>query len=180
MIGGIVGLIKTYVRKKISILEKKDRLYRIVSDNLEAINNNVDKRNELYFNTIKAQENGSSKYSTWSFSLFGGSILMLLHGRYVHPESLYYRLPYLLVLGAWVFLALSLYYGTRSTGNIIAAELYKENYSELIDVFDKANYHFSKQIYYFKYSLIFFGLWVIYYLIYWIFLLDKTSKPYLL
>ncbi len=121
------------------------------------------------FNCIKSIESSAGKISSWSLSVLGGSILTLLSDKYLHPENIELRLPYILFFIGWVFLAISLYNSKEILGRSIAAELYKVDKDNLKPIFRKCNKLYKNQLMFFNLSLLAFGIWLVIYLSWWIF-----------
>lgn len=130
---------------------------------------------ERFYRCIKAVESGSSRISSWSFTIMGGTFLAILSDSYVHPESGQLKLFYLLFLIGWFFIAASLRFGMNISGRSIASELSAKSIDDLVKIFEKCNDDYSKQIRHFKRGLVVFGLWLVLYLIWWIFFDFKAN-----
>jgi hypothetical protein len=118
---------------------------------------------------IKNISDGASKLAAWTFTIIGGTILIILSDSYFHPMCSCLRLIYLLFIPGWVFLAVSIYYGTNTMRRAMAAEFWAEKQDPLIDIFKKSNKDFSNQLQTFRIGLLIYAIWLMLYLIWWIF-----------
>jgi len=85
------------------------------------------------------------------------------------------RLIYLLFVPGWLFLALSIYSGTRVQGVYLAALFVSHPDSRSLKF--TINSDFADQIHNLRYGLLCFSLWLLVYLLWWIFTTeDLTSK----
>lgn len=126
-------------------------------------------KSDKLFNCIKSIEAGSSKISTWTLSIVGGSLLAILSDSYIHPTESKLRAIYTLFIVGWALLGMALFYGKEILGSTIASELCRNNEDQLIPIFEKCNTAFEKQLRCFNMGLLIFGIWLFIYLIWWIF-----------
>jgi hypothetical protein len=119
-------------------------------------------------NAIKEFEYGASKLTTWSLSIVGGSILIIMDTSYFRPLGIGYRYFYFLFLIGWIFIGISLYYAFTITRRSIVKELYIENSNLLLQILQKCNTAFKWQLKFFQWALLTFGVWLLLYLVWWI------------
>ncbi len=122
-----------------------------------------------FLQSIKSISEGSNKIITWSLSIVGGTILIILSDSYLHPSTRNLKLVYSLFLLGWILIALSINKGIIISGRSMAGELYSENNEMLKQIFEKSNTDFKHQLNLFKWALLVFGLWLILFLCWWIF-----------
>lgn len=132
---------------------------------------------ENLLNSIKSISEGSNKVSTWALSVVGGTVLVIISDSYFQPQEQIYKIPYLLFIAGWLYIAISMYYGLNISGRVMAAELYKKDNEKLKAIFTKANNDFDCQLIFFKAALVTFGVWLILYLLWWILIFTPQTKP---
>ena len=111
----------------------------------------------------------------WALLIIGGSVLALLQRSYVRSRRVLVRLLYLLFVPGWVFLALSIYSGTRVQGVYLAALFVSHPDPQRLKF--TINSDFADQLQNLRYGLLFFSLWLVAYLLWWIFTTeDLTTK----
>ncbi len=120
-------------------------------------------------NTIESVEKGSNRIISWSLSIVGGSLLVILSESYILPSYQLYKLPYLLFGVGWILIGISIYNGRNITNSKMAAVLYDQNEDNLKEILKNVNKYYLRQLRFFNWSLVAFGLWLILYLIWWIF-----------
>jgi hypothetical protein len=109
----------------------------------------------------------SAQLSAWALVVGGGTVAVIVSTSYRRPDSIWWRLPYLLFLPGWAFIACSLQLGSNLVGKYLASLMV---HKEQIDVIaSQINDLYSDQRAYLLYSLGCFGLWLLIYLINWIF-----------
>jgi hypothetical protein len=123
----------------------------------------------VFLKSIKSIADGSNKVSTWSLSIIGGTVLVIIGNSHYQPKEIGFKLTYFLFIIGWIFIAMSMYHGLNISGRVMAAELFSKKEDELKPIFSKANDDFANQLKYFKYSLIVFGIWLVIYLLWWMF-----------
>jgi len=108
----------------------------------------------------------SSRIITWSLSVIGGSILIIISTGYVNPSGpiLY---AYATFAVGWVYLGLSIYYGEKATRNFIAG-VTAPTQDMLDNAGRNADRNFGRQLRYFKYGLFTFSIWLILFLAWFI------------
>lgn len=117
---------------------------------------------------IKTFETGSSKLTTWTLSIIGGSILIIISDSYFRPYNIQHRYVYFLFLVGWILLGISLHHAFSITRHLMVTDLYKDR-NLLAQILQKCNRRFAWQIRFFQSGLLTFGLWLIFFLIWWIF-----------
>lgn len=122
----------------------------------------------LYLQAIKSFEAGSAKLATWSLSVFGGSLLIIVGDSYLRPSDSNHRLAYLLFLVGWAFIGWSMYQGFKITRHTMVLDLYSTNEDTLTTILQKCNTSFANQLKWFQRGLLVFGVWLVLYLIWWI------------
>ncbi len=127
------------------------------------------KWNNHFFNTIESIEIGSNKSISWSLSIVGGSLLVILNEGYIQPSYQPYKLVYFLFGIGWILIGISIYFGRKITNSKMAAVLNKDDNESLAAILKNINNYYTKQLQFFNRSLICFGLWLILYLLWWIF-----------
>ncbi|MEM7487387.1 MAG: hypothetical protein AAF348_19435 [Bacteroidota bacterium] len=128
----------------------------------------ISEGNQL-FNTIESIEVGSNKSINWSFSIIGGSLLVILNEGYIQPHCQDYKLVYLLFGVGWTLIGISIYYGRKIANSKMAAVLFRQDNGSLKNILKNVNRYYTNQLILFNWSLVFFGLWLILYLIWWVF-----------
>ena len=108
----------------------------------------------------------SKTLQTWSLSILGGSIAVILGSSYIRPVYPRIRWIYFLFIPGWVFLVISIYYGHDISRNYITALFIKENLLQGVE--DKLGSSFLSQIQFFGYGLITFSVWLVIYIFWWI------------
>jgi hypothetical protein len=110
----------------------------------------------------------------WALLVIGGSVVALLQRSYVRSRSVAIRLIYLLFVPGWLFLAFSIYYGTRVQGVYLAALFVSHPDLRVLKV--AGNSDFADQLTCLRYGLLFFSLWLVVYLLWWIFTSEDLSS----
>lgn len=123
---------------------------------------------ERLYNCLKSIELGSNRVITWSLSVLGGTLLVILNRDYLVPQKDSLKLVYLLFIVGWYFLGISIYYGNNITGTAMSSELHRGREADLLDMFKLSNSNYQKQIRYFNLALAIFGVWLLLYIIWWI------------
>ena len=126
-------------------------------------------RMNRFFNTIESIENGSNKVISWSLSVVGGSLVVILSNNYIKPDCQLFKMAYILFGVGWFFIGFSIYNGRNITNSKIAAVLYDQNEENLKEILKNVNKYYKRQLTNFNLSLFAFGLWLILYLLWWIF-----------
>ena len=124
-----------------------------------------ERRQKRLFETIESMELGSSRISTWSLSIIGGSMIVFMNEEYIQPDIQNFKYTYFLFLIGWVLLGLSIYYSKRITGRKMAATSKINNTGALKTIFLKVNAYLSNQFVYFNWALVIFALWLILYFV---------------
>ena len=122
----------------------------------------------LYRKAIVSIEAGSVKLATWSLSVFGGSVLIILGDSYLRPSNAHHRLTYLLFLIGWASIGWSMYHGFKITRHTMVLDLHSTNENTLTAILQKCNASFASQLKWFQRGLLVFAVWLIFYLIWWI------------
>lgn len=122
-----------------------------------------------FFKTIESIENGSNKIISWSLSIVGGTLLVILSENYIKPDYQLYKLAYLLFGVGWILIGISIYNGRNITNSKMAAVLFDQKEENLKKILKNVNRYYSRQLCFFYWSLSVFGLWLILYLMWWIF-----------
>ena len=118
---------------------------------------------------IRTFENGSSKLTTWTLSIIGGSIFIIIDDSYFRPINIHYRYAYFLFLAGWVFLGISLYYAFAITRHLMVSDLYQNKKNLLEQILERCNKSFYWQLRFFQAGLLTFGIWLVFFLLWWIF-----------
>ena len=118
---------------------------------------------------IKTYETGSSKLTTWSLSIIGGSILIIIDDSHFRPFDIHYRYAYFLFLAGWILLGISLYYAFAITRHMMVSDLYQNKKGLLEKILDRCNKSFYWQLRFFQAGLLTFGIWLVFFLLWWIF-----------
>jgi len=129
----------------------------------------------LYLQAIKSFEAGSVKLATWSLSVFGGSLLIIVGDSYLRPSDSQHRLAYLLFLIGWALIGWSMYQGFKITRHTMVLDLHATNEDALLTIFQKCNKSFANQLRWFQWGLFVFGIWLVLYLLWWIYT-DMPNK----
>jgi hypothetical protein len=129
-----------------------------------------------FLQAIKSVSEGSSKIITWSLSVLGGSILIIIGDSYIHPVTTPYKFIYLLFPIAWILLAISINSGINISRRSMAADFYSDNNEMLERIFIESNTDLKRQLDYFKSSLIIFSLWLLCFLLWWLFLMKLPAN----
>ncbi len=111
----------------------------------------------------------------WALLIIGGSVLALLQRSYVRSSRILLRLIYLLFVPGWIFLARSIYSGTRVQGVYLAALFVSHPDPRQLKF--TINSDFADQIHNLRYGLLCFALWLLAYLIWWIFTTEDITGP---
>jgi hypothetical protein len=119
------------------------------------------------FRLFEAASALSSSLISWATVMFGGSILAVLSTSYQRPASLVVRFAYFCFIPAWVFLARSIYFGTRLESIKVAALFAKTPNMENLK--ESLNSDALSQLTNMEYGLSCFALWLIVYLSWWVF-----------
>jgi hypothetical protein len=125
---------------------------------------------------IKQIVESSDKIVTWSLTVLGGSVAILLGTSYIRPRSRLMRLSYLLFIPGWASLGLSFQSGNSIANRSIMFFL-ESNNSELVNkILYKINDDYREQLTYFYIGLFIFGVWLCTYLFWWIFSSFKVEN----
>jgi len=103
----------------------------------------------------------------WALLIIGGSVVAIVQRCYVRPASRSVRRIYGLFVPGWIFLALSIYWGTRVQGVYLAALFV--NHPDVPQLKFTINSDYADQIQSLRYGLSFFSVWLVVYLLWWIF-----------
>ena len=125
------------------------------------------KSSEKLFNSINSYEAGSSKLTTWSLSIVGGSLLMIVNNSYFRPPESDGRYFYFLFVAGWLLIGMSLYHSFSITRRAMVKDLYKDDFVQLTKILYKCNAGFKWQLRFFQWGLLVFGIWLVIYLICW-------------
>jgi multisubunit Na+/H+ antiporter MnhB subunit len=108
----------------------------------------------------------SETLSGWSLAILGGSVLALLQRSYLRPENKYVRAAYILFGVGWVFLACSIYFGTKVQEVLLS--FLAQRQPDFNSLRGTINDDLTNQVNYLGYGLLAFGLWLALYVIWWI------------
>lgn len=109
----------------------------------------------------------SSQLSAWALAIGGGTVAVIVSTSYRRPESLIWRLPYLLFLPGWICIGYSLYLGNKLVGKYLASIMVRPEHLQIIP--PQINDIYADQRSYLLSSLVFFCLWLLVYMLSWIF-----------
>ena len=116
----------------------------------------------------------SAQLSAWAIAVFGGSVLALLSTSYRRPRQVGWRLPYLLFVPGWVFLAASLHQGNQIVGHHLASLMVDPTNLEAIGKLVNNAYHAQyRQL---LYALVCFAIWLTVFLALWVFKADLYEE----
>lgn len=103
----------------------------------------------------------SNRLISWSLSILGGTILLLINSKYVSLTGWFFYSYGLFGIG-WLFIFMSIYYGQSLTLHYTAGALITKDQSDedLITYLGEVDKKFHKQIKYFKYALVPFAAWL--------------------
>jgi hypothetical protein len=116
---------------------------------------------------LKHVMDNSSQLISWALSIGGGTVAVIVSTSYRRPDSLPWRLPYLLFIPGWICIGYSLYLGNNLVGKYLASTMVRQEQIEIIG--SQVNNIYADQRAYLLYSLVFFGLWLLIYMLSWIF-----------
>lgn len=116
---------------------------------------------------LKHVMESSSQLSTWALAIFAGSVAVVVSTSYRRPESLRWRLLYLLFIPGWASIGYSLHLANTLVGKYLASIMGSPDRIDLIAY--RVNEIYADQLDYLLFSLAFFGLWLLTYLLSWIF-----------
>jgi len=116
---------------------------------------------------LKQVMENSSQLSGWALVIGGGTVAVIVSTSYRRPDSLLWRLPYLLFIPGWMCLGYSLYLGNNLVGKYLASIMVEQKQAAVIA--SQVNDIYATQHSYLLYSLEFFGLWLLIYMLFWIF-----------
>jgi hypothetical protein len=116
---------------------------------------------------LKQVMENSSQLSGWALVIGGGTVAVIVSTSYRRPDSLLWRLPYLLFIPGWVCLGRSLYFGNKLVGKYLASIMVEQK--QVAVIASQVNDIYANQYSYLLYSLEFFGLWLLIYMLSWIF-----------
>lgn len=139
--------------------------------------NDASQPEKKLFEAIKAYESGSSKLTTWSLSIIGGSLVIITGSSYFRPLSLECRYFYFLFIVGWIFMGISLYFAFLITRRSMVKDIYTSNADFLASILQGCNTAFKWQLRFFQWSLLSFGIWLILYLVWWICTSLPIPKP---
>lgn len=147
----------------------------ISDDNLDTINE-----------TNKLINTESNRLISWTLSIFGGSILVIISSDYINPEGCFKYAYFLFIIG-WVLLGISVHKGQTISNLYIAtltnaliiknAELEPDDNkkkgkggaeSDFKTGINKIDSEFGFQLFYFKWGIFTFSLWLLIFLIWFI------------
>lgn len=110
----------------------------------------------------------SNRLISWSLSIIGGSILIVISTNYVNPTGLILYAYFLFAIG-WIMLAISIYYGESLTRSYIAGcTMDDTNLKMILELGKIVDNKFAKQIRYFKLGIAPFAIWLVLFLIWFI------------
>ena len=155
--------VETYV----SYLENNNR-NKEKKDSLDIEN----KKKENYYRKInesnKLANEESNRLITWSLSIIGGSILLIISTDYVNPRGWILYSYFLFAIG-WTVLAMSIYYGETLTRIYMSGATASDtDTSGIREIGEKVDEYFAKQIKFFRIGIIIFSIWLILFLIWFI------------
>lgn len=130
------------------------------------LEHNVQKK---LFETIESIEDGSSRVTTWSLSIIGGSLVVFMNGEYIQPQEELFKYTYLIFIIGWILLAISIFFSKQITGQKMAATLNINDTKNLKQILINVNRRYARQLQYFNWALVLFGLWLILYFIWRLF-----------
>lgn len=142
--------------------------YLKIIDNKDSLSHEQKGQKKL-LETIDSVEQGSSRITSWSLSVIGGSMIVFMNEEYVQPKEDFFKYSYLLFLLGWILLAISISYSKLITGRKMAATLNVNDTRNLKSIFLKVNEHHASQLWCFNWALGIFGFWLILYFIWRIF-----------
>lgn len=116
----------------------------------------------------------SKEFVTWSLSLLGGSILLILGTDHIKPPSKTFRLIYFIFFPAWYCLVICIHDYTKMKNASFDLNITSKIQSQL-NICRDINNLYAHQINYFFYSIIFLSIWLCLYLIWWIFFSEKNK-----
>ena len=131
---------------------------------------------KVVLGALKRFLDSSTILNTWSLSLLGGSIAVIVGTSFLRPEKVNNRLIYLLFLPAWYFTYLSLFNGNRISRRYVAAVVGQDHPHRLREIVIDINYDFSQQLDNLNYSLVCYASWLLLFLFWWIFSHNKQSN----
>lgn len=116
---------------------------------------------------LKEVLDSSTQLSGWALAIIGGSVVVIAGTSYRRPESLWWRLPYLLFVPGWLCIAISLYLGNEIVGKYLASLMVHQE--QILNIASQVNDIYANQRFCLLLSLVCFGLWLLIYLLSWIF-----------
>lgn len=110
----------------------------------------------------------SKRLISWSLSIIGGSILLIISTNYVSPEGWILYSYFLFAIG-WTVLAMSIYFGETLTRVYMTGAIANETDTSAITLIGrKVDQYFYKQIKYFRFGIIIFSIWLTLFLFWFI------------
>ncbi len=116
---------------------------------------------------LKQVMDSSTQLSGWALVIGGGTVAVIVSTSYRRPDTLRWRLPYLLFIPGWGCIGYSLQLGNNLVGKYLASIMVRED--QVAVIASQVNDIFESQHAYLLYSLGFFGLWLLTYMLFWIF-----------
>jgi hypothetical protein len=117
---------------------------------------------------------GSGQLSSWALAVAGASVAAVVGTSYRRPETMAWRLPFLLFIPGWLFLADSLYCGHSISGRFLAAKMVHAD--KVREIASKINDLYESQRTSLLVSLGFFGVWLAVYICIWVFTDELAGK----
>ena len=139
-----------------------------VKNHTETVQNELEDAYTKFSASNKLMNDESNRLVTWSLSIIGGTILMIVSSSYIQPKGKIV-LIYILFIVGWISLGLSIFFGEMLTRIYIAGSYANNNDKERIKKIGlEVQKKFNLQVIFFLVGVITFGLWLISFLIYFI------------
>jgi len=123
---------------------------------------------------LKEAAEHSNTLVEWALLLYAGSVATIVGTSYIRPPTRKLRLIYLLFVPAWLFLAISVFYGRQINGRYLAAIFAKQEFHSSIR--EQMMGDLQNQIDFLEYGMLLFGIWLIFYILWWVFAEWSNSK----
>lgn len=140
---------------------------------------------------IKSMVDNANQLITWTLSVVGGSIIVLVSSSYIKPLARWWRMIYLLFIIGWVLMGISLYHGNivnqyyngaqfsvvQAHANIVDSKFDEAEKKKVIfmNAWAGANNSYAVQINSFLFGLLFFAIWLAAFLVWWIFIQNDSN-----
>jgi len=103
---------------------------------------------------------------TWSLGSIAFSVAAVLGSSDIRPDEVSARIPFLILVPAWIAHILSIYYADSITRRLMAFKLVQGGHDE---IGRKMNREFSHQVIAFRVGIVLTGVWVVLLLYFWVF-----------